>query len=95
MSMALVFSIVCELATKSRIDLSQVNDGPLPRLLASLVRRVFDLLPVDHGLREIFWTLLRTEEKLEYSLQIMERMVDTFKAHCLRASDQSSYWKML
>lgn len=101
MSIALVFSVMSELAARAQSACAQSTVALLSRVFSMLVNQISDLTTrlyqADSPLRNMFSTLsggMGMSETIEYLLRVMALMVDTFRDHFAEASD-ASYWKIL
>lgn len=103
MSIALVFSVMSELAARAQHALSESTFYLLSRVFSMLVNQISDLTTrlcqADSPLPNVFLTLsvmmhVGMSETIEYMLRVMALMVDTFQDHFAEASGPS-YWKLL
>ncbi|KAK9416278.1 hypothetical protein SUNI508_01695 [Seiridium unicorne] len=109
MSLALVFSVVCEMAagiSKNSVDASSHTLCVVLSPVLSSLLKYFDeaaqiFLPRNHPISGMFsrlYSLLRhshAENVLAYSLRATEILLNTFKNHHIKTLDTTSYWKLL
>ncbi|KAK6074102.1 hypothetical protein SCUP234_08429 [Seiridium cupressi] len=109
MSLALVFSVVCEMAaciSKNYVDASSptlcvVLSPVLSSLLKYFAEAAEVFLPRNHPISGMFsrlYSLLRhshAENVLAYPLRATEVLLNIFNNHHIKTLDTTSYWKLL